>query len=199
MIRLLAWDAPNMDMVLASLLNGKPTPAQRPDLAGLRQWFRDRCQTDEECESAVFVNVPEHLADRLTTWVLWLTQTGYRVFAKPKAGGSDIDDDIVDYITSRPPHDVAEIILASHDARAFLTVAEELADAGVSVVALGFREFAGRLVTSDKLDFVDVSDVPNLYKELPPRLRLDDLPAEGRWLEPTAGLTETEVEPLAAE
>jgi len=199
MIRLLAWDAPNMDMVLANLLNGKPTPAQRPDLGDLQQWFRHRCQPDEECEAAVFVNVPEHLADRLTSLVLWLTQTGYRVFAKPKAGGSDIDDDIVDYITSRPPHDVAEIVLASHDARAFLTVAEELANAGIGVVVLGFREFAGRLATSEKLDFVDVSDVPNLFKDLPPRVRFDDLPAEGRWLEPTAGLTETEVEPLAAE
>ena len=199
MIRLLAWDAPNMDMVLASLLNGKPTPAQRPNLAGLQDWFRGRSEQDDECEAAVFVNVPAHLADKLATWVLWLTQTGYRVFAKPKVGGSDIDDDMVAYITSRPPHEVTEIVLASHDARAFLTVAEELANAGIGVVVLGFREFAGRLATSEKLDFVDVSDVPNLYKDLPSRVRLDDLPAEGRWLEPTAGLTETEVEPLAAE
>ena len=85
MIRLLAWDAPNMDMVLANLLNGKPTPAQRPDLGDLQQWFRHRCQPDEECEAAVFVNVPEHLADRLTTWALWLTQTGYRVFASRRS------------------------------------------------------------------------------------------------------------------
>jgi uncharacterized protein len=199
MIRVLAWDAPNMDMVLTNLLKDKPTPDQRPDLADLQQWFRGRCQPDEECEAAVFVNVPAHLADRLTTWALWLTQTGYRVFAKPKVGGSDIDDDMVAYITSRPPHEVAEIVLASHDAKAFLTVAEELVDAGVSVVVLGFHEFAGGLANSDKLSFVDVSDVPNLFKDLPPRVRLDDLPAEGRWLEPTAGLTETEVEPLAAE
>ncbi len=185
--------------MLASLLNGKSTPAHRPDLAGLRQWFLDRCQTDEECESAVFINVPEHLADRLTSWVLWLTQTVYRLFAKPKIGASDIDDDVVAYVTGRPPHEVREIVLASHDAKAFLEVAEELADAGISVLVLGFREFAGRLPTSDKVSFVDVSDVPGLYKELPPRRRLDDLPPEGRWLEPTAGLTEAEVEPLAAE
>lgn len=200
MIRLLAWDTPNMDMVLANLLNARPSPDQRPDLAVLQQWFRRRTQVGDECEAAVFVNVPVHLADRLTGWVQWLTRTGYRVFAKPKVEPTDdIDDDMVACITSRPPHEVAEIVLASHDAKAFLTVAEELVDAGVSVAVLGFHEFAGGLATSEKLDFVDVSDVPNLFKELPPRVRLDDLPAEGRWLEPTAGLTETEVEPLAAE
>ncbi len=194
-VRLLAWDAPNMDMTLTKLLDGRPQPSQRPDLTVLHRWFVEGAGAGDHSEAAVFVNVPEHLADRMTGWVLYLCQTGFRVFAKPKIGPSDIDDEMAAYLTERPPSDVAEVVIASHDARAFLDVAERLAAAGVKVNVLGFREFAGQFVQSDAVRFVDAATVDDLFADLPQRVSLSDLPPEGRWFEPTAPVT-THVEPV---
>ncbi len=173
-----------MDMTLATLLGGKPSSRQRPDLAALYDWFVDSSPSD--AEAAVFVNVPEHLVERLTGWVIWLNQTGFRVFAKPKVGDSDIDDELAGYAFA---HGADEVFLASHDARAFADRAEATAKAGVEVIVLGFRELSGRLAQSSDTCFVDLADIPGLFAELPPRLSLASLPPEGRWFEP---ITETD-------
>lgn len=183
-MRILAWDAPNMDMTLSNLLEGKPSSAQRPDLAVLIGWLRGRCVDDEEAEAAVFVNVPPHLVPRITTWVHWLRQTGFHVFAKPKVEDSDVDSDIVEYLKSRPPSDLAEVVIGSHDARAFLDVARTLSDAAVPVTVVGFAELAGGLATAENLAFVDLADIDGLFSELPPRTSLMNLPPSGRWFGP---------------
>lgn len=184
MERLLLWDAPNMDMALSTLIGGKPTPHQRPDLGALYDWFVRRGDERDTHEAAVFVNVPTHLAERMTGWVMWLNETGYRVFAKPKDGASDIDDDIRTRLHGTDPGELAEVVLASHDAKAFLEDGEMLAAKGVTVTVLGFRELAPRFARSELLNFVDPEEVPELFDEPPPRVRLDALPPEGRWFEP---------------
>jgi uncharacterized protein len=184
MQRLLLWDAPNMDMTLSTLIGGKPTPRQRPDLGALIEWFAARGSSEESHEAAVFVNVPAHLAERMTGWVMWLNETGYRVFAKPKEGASDIDQDIRARLYAVEPAELAEVVLASHDAKAFLEDGETLASKGVSVTVLGFRELAPRFARSETVTFVDLDEIPDLFDEPPPRVRLDALPIEGRWFEP---------------
>lgn len=186
MKRLLAIDAPNLDMTLAALLGGRPAPRQRADLGVLLQWFRDRLAPGEEAEAAVFVNVREDLADKMAPWVLWLVSAGYRVFCKPKLGDSDIDDDLLRYLTGPRPDQLAEAALVSHDARAFLGITQDLAAAGVTVTVLGFAEYAGQFVRADRVGFVDLGDIPGLFAELPPRVSLHRLPPEGRWFEPMA-------------
>lgn len=184
MQRLLLWDAPNMDMTLSTLIGGKPSPRQRPDLGALIDWFTERGDPDDAHEASVFVNVPGHLAERMTGWVMWLNETGYRVFAKPKDGSSDIDDDIRARLHATEPGELAEVVLASHDAKAFLDDCETLSAKGVAVTVIGFRELAPRFARSDTLTFLDLDEVPGLFDEPPPRVRLDALPAEGRWFEP---------------
>lgn len=184
MQRLLLWDAPNMDMTLSTLIGGKPSPRQRPDLGALIDWFLERGDPGDGHEAAVFVNVPAHLAERMTGWVMWLNETGYRVFAKPKEGASDIDEDIRARLHAIEPGDLAEVVLASHDAKAFLEDCETLAGKGVTVTVLGFRELAPRFARSESVTFVDLDEVAGLFDEPPPRVRLDALPIEGRWFEP---------------
>jgi len=182
--RLLAVDAPNLDMVVATLFDRRPTSRERPDYAALLRWFRSRDGTGD-AEAAVFLNVKDDSADRVAPWVLWLTQTGFRVFVKPKIGDSDIDEDLTDYIL-RPAAEVSEVVLVSHDARAFLDVAEDLAEDGVRVTVVAFAEYAGAMVRSRDLHFVDLADIPALFQvPLPPRITLRNLPPQGRWFEPT--------------
>lgn len=182
-MRRLAWDAPNMDMALSTLLGSKPSPRQRPDFAALYDWFTDG---DPGAEAAVFVNVPEHLVERLTGWVMWLNQTGFRVYAKPKIGDSDIDEELAAYAFA--DDGAEEIVLGSHDARAFADEAEAAAHRGAQVRVLGFRELAGRLAALDDVGFVDLADIPGLFEELPPRVTLVGLPPQGRWFEPAGSL-----------
>ena len=156
--RILAWDAPNMDMCIAQLLGCKPTPAYRPNFVALARWFVQSGDGGADGhavhdEAAVFVNVPEHLAERLRQWVMWLTASGYRVFAKPKVQASDIDDEMLAYIASVPPGALSEVVLASHDAQAFLAPLTDLARAGVRVKVVGFAELAGGLSKSRDFEF----------------------------------------------
>ncbi len=184
--RLLAVDAPNLDMVVATLFDRRPTSRERPDYAALLRWFRGRAsENGQDTEAAVFLNVKAETADRVAPWVLWLLQTGFRVFVKPKIGDSDIDSDLVDHLL-RPDVELAEVVLVSHDARAFTEVAERLARGGVRVTIAAFFEYAGPMVRSPHLDFVDLADIPGLFHTpLPPRVSLHNLPPQGRWFEPT--------------
>ncbi|MDP8969631.1 MAG: NYN domain-containing protein [Actinomycetota bacterium] len=193
--RVLVWDAPNIDMSIAQLVGSKPRPSQRPDLRALGRWFVDSGAPGVVSEAAVFVNVPEHLTDRLRQWVIWLTSAGYSVFAKPKVEGSDIDEDMVRYVTvDIPTADLAEVVVASHDANNFLEPLEALAAAGPEVTVIGFAEFAGRLCHSSAIRFLDFDDIPGLFVAPLPRVDLAGLPPEGRWF-PARGVLGAVEEP----
>jgi len=185
--RLLAVDAPNLDMTVSNVFGRRATARERPDYDALLRWFRGRQNDDgdDRNEAAVFLNVRIDSAEKVAPWVLWLTQTGYRVFCKPKIADSDVDDDIVEYLVAQPANELADVVLVSHDARAFLPVAEELGRGGAPVTVLGFAEYAGAFLRSDQVAFVDLSEVPDLFTvPLPARVTLFNLPIEGRWFEP---------------
>lgn len=186
---LLVWDAPNIDMTLANIIDGKPTARERPDLAVLGGWLVDHADPDDEIEACVFINVAPHVAGPLRGWVLWLLEEGFRVFAKPKQGDSDVDDDMIAHLHARADEgDLHAVYVGSNDARAFLDPLLELAGDGIAVTVLGFAEYAGGLSTATGLRFVDLEAIEGMFEEALPRITLETLPPDGRWFEPTGRL-----------
>lgn len=177
----LAWDAPNIDMTLTQLLGHKPGPGDRPDMRAVLRWLADQRAPDDEVEAAVFVNVATQRPRAIQGWISFLQNIGYHVFAKPKAGDSDIDEAMVGYLR-RNAAGGGRVFVASNDARRFVEPVRELART-VAVTVLGFVESAGDLAEADGWDFVDLQDIPDVISAALHRTRLDTLPAEGGWFE----------------
>ncbi|OPX11142.1 NYN domain-containing protein [Gordonia sp. i37] len=206
---LLVWDAPNMDMGLGAILGGRPTAAHRPRFDALGRWMLTRTadlsgrraagdvELDTaadgsaaghpvEPEATVFTNIVPGSADVVRPWVEALRNVGYAVFAKPKVSeDSDVDSDMLDHIELRR-HTVglAGLIVASADGQAFREPLLEIVADGVPVTVIGFREHASWALTTDGLEFVDLEDIPGVFREPLPRIGLDSLPDEGAWLAP---------------
>ncbi|WP_232717060.1 NYN domain-containing protein [Gordonia metallireducens] len=192
---LLVWDAPNMDMGLGALLGGRPTAAHRPRFDALGRWLLQRTAdvsalTENsgvvEPEATVFTNIAPGSADVVRPWVDALRNVGFAVFAKPKLSeDSDVDSDMLDHIELRR-HTVglAGVIVASADGQAFREPLLEVAADGVPVTVIGFREHASWALTTDELEFIDLEDIPGVFREPLPRIGLDSLPDEGAWLTP---------------
>ncbi|EOM76333.1 NYN domain-containing protein [Rhodococcus rhodnii] len=189
---LLVWDAPNLDMGLGAILGGRPTAAYRPRFDALGRWLLSRtaeisAATGEalEPEATVFTNIASGSADVVRPWVEALRNVGFAVFAKPKIDeDSDVDSDMLDHIAQRRVDGLAAVMVASADGQAFREPIEELAETGLPVQVLGFREHASWAVSSDLIDFVDLEDIPGVFREPLPRISLDNLPDEGAWLQP---------------
>ena len=192
---LLVWDAPNMDMGLGALLGGRPTAAHRPRFDALGRWLLQRTAdvsalTENvggvEPEATVFTNIAPGSADVVRPWVDALRNVGFAVFAKPKLSeDSDVDSDMLDHIELRR-HTVglAGVIVASADGQAFREPLLEVAADGVPVTVIGFREHASWALTTEELEFIDLEDIPGVFREPLPRIGLDSLPDEGAWLTP---------------
>lgn len=190
---LLVWDAPNLDMGLGSLLGGRPTAAHRPRFDALGRWLLARTAelsagrpgASLEPEATVFTNIAPGSADVVRPWVEALRNVGFAVFAKPKTDDdSDVDTDMLDHIALRRHEGLAGLMVASADGQAFKLPLEALAAQGVDVAVLGFREHASWALASDTLEFVDLEDIPGVFREPLPRIGLDSLPEQGAWLQP---------------
>jgi uncharacterized protein len=194
---LLVWDAPNLDMGLGSILGGRPTAAHRPRFDALGRWLlaqtadlsaaraHEDPQVTLEPEATVFTNIASGSADVVRPWVEALRNVGFAVFAKPKIDDdSDVDSDMLDHIALRRSEGLASVYVASADGQAFRLPLEELARDGVGVHVLGFREHASWALASDLLEFVDLEDIPGVFREPLPRIGLDSLPEQGAWLQP---------------
>ena len=195
---LLVWDAPNLDMGLGSILGGRPTAAHRPRFDALGRWLlgrtaelSGRTQADGgavatlEPEATVFTNIAPGSADVVRPWVEALRNVGFAVFAKPKVDeDSDVDSDMLEHIALRRSEGLAGVVVASADGQAFRTPLEDIAHDGVPVQVLGFREHASWALASDTLEFVDLEDIPGVFREPLPRIGLDSLPEQGAWLQP---------------
>ncbi|ULE34581.1 NYN domain-containing protein [Mycobacterium sp. IDR2000157661] len=194
---LLVWDAPNLDMGLGSLLGGRPTAAHRPRFDALGRWLLSRTAelsaqigaaarpVSLEPEATVFTNIAPGSADVVRPWVEALRNVGFAVFAKPKIDeDSDVDSDMLDHIALRRREGLAGVLVASADGQAFKQPLEEIARDGIPVQVLGFREHASWALASDTLEFVDLEDIPGVFREPLPRIGLDSLPEQGAWLQP---------------
>ncbi len=194
---LLVWDAPNLDMGLGAILGGRPTAAHRPRFDALGRWLLSRTADVSaglgdvpgltvEPEATVFTNIAPGSADVVRPWVEALRNVGFAVFAKPKVDDdSDVDSDMLDHIALRRAEGLGALLVASADGQAFRQPLEQIArDDGVPVQVLGFREHASWALASDTLEFVDLEDIPGVFREPLPRIGLDSLPEEGAWLQP---------------
>jgi putative heme uptake system protein len=194
---LLIWDAPNLDMGLGSILGGRPTAAHRPRFDALGRWLLARTAeiagnrgpgqrpVSHEPEATVFTNIAPGSADVVRPWVEALRNVGFAVFAKPKTDDdSDVDADMLAHLALRRSEGLASVFVASADGQAFRLPLEDIAREGTDVTVLGFREHASWALASDTLDFVDLEDIPGVFREPLPRIGLDSLPDEGAWLQP---------------
>lgn len=190
---LLVWDAPNLDMGLGSILGGRPTAAHRPRFDALGRWLLSRTaelsattpDVTLEPEATVFTNIAPGSADVVRPWVEALRNVGFAVFAKPKIDeDSDVDGDMLAHIALRRSEGLASVMVASADGQAFRAPLEDIARSGTPVQVLGFREHASWALASDTLDFVDLEDIPGVFREPLPRIGLDSLPEQGAWLQP---------------
>jgi uncharacterized protein len=195
---LLVWDAPNLDMGLGSILGGRPTAAHRPRFDALGRWLLSRTAelsvghegVSVEPEASVFTNIAPGSADVVRPWVEALRNVGFAVFAKPKIDeDSDVDVDMLNHIALRRDEGLAGLLVASADGQAFRQPLEDIACAGTPVQVLGFREHASWALASDTLEFVDLEDIPGVFREPLPRIGLDSLPEQGAWLQPFRPLT----------
>lgn len=190
---LLVWDAPNLDMGLGAILGGRPTAAHRPRFDALGRWLlgrtaelaADRPGVTIEPEATVFTNIAPGSADVVRPWVEALRNVGFAVFAKPKIDDdSDVDADMLAHIALREREGLAALLVASADGQAFRVPLEDIARSGTPVHVLGFREHASWALASDTLGFVDLEDIPGVFREPLPRIGLDSLPEQGAWLQP---------------
>jgi uncharacterized protein len=190
---LLVWDAPNLDMGLGSILGGRPTAAHRPRFDALGRWLLTRTaelaaghpEISVEPEATVFTNIAPGSADVVRPWVEALRNVGFAVFAKPKVDeDSDVDTDMLAHIELRRREGLAAVLVASADGQAFRAPLEDIARAGTPAYVLGFREHASWALASDTLEFVDLEDIPGVFREPLPRIGLDSLPEQGAWLQP---------------
>ncbi|MCK0438837.1 NYN domain-containing protein [Gordonia alkaliphila] len=195
---LLVWDAPNMDMGLGGILGGRPTAAHRPRFDALGRWLLGRTADiaeghDEliEPEATVFTNIVPGSAEVVRPWVDALRNVGYAVFAKPKlTDDSDVDQDMLDHIALREhTTGLAGVFVASADGQAFREPLLDLARQGIPVTVIGFREHAAWATTATELEFIDLEDIPAVFREPLPRISLDALPDDGAWLIPFRSLS----------
>lgn len=186
---LLVWDAPNMDMSLGSLLGARPTSAFRPRFDAVGRWLLELAG-EGTAEACVFTNVTPGSTEVVRPWVEALRNVGFAVFAKPKiTEDSDIDSDMLEHIeVRRKEGDLAQVVVASGDGRAFRAPLEALVHAGIEVTVLGFREYASFAHSSDVIGFCDLEDIEGVFREPLPRMTLDSLPDEGAWLPPFRSL-----------
>jgi putative heme uptake system protein len=186
---LLVWDAPNIDMTLSNVIGGRPSASSRPRFDAVAKWLLSTAD-DREVEGAVFANVPPGGAATMRGWVEAIRSFGYAVFARPKLNAADdVDDDMLAHIAERArTHRLRRLVVASGDGRNFAEPLEELARDGVIVSVLSFVEVAGYAQESDLLTFVDLEDVPGAFTTPLPRVRLDNLPEGGAWLQPTRSM-----------
>ncbi|MEA3217218.1 MAG: putative heme uptake system protein, partial [Acidimicrobiia bacterium] len=184
--RLLAWDAPNMDMCLSEVIGSRASTSSRPNLAAVYAWLAERAHPGDVIEACVFCNVPPGYEATMTPWVVSLRHMGFAVFAKPKRTKTDdVDPDIARHIERRFTHGpLVELVVASHDAKAFAGPLRRYAKAGVPVLVLGYREKDTFAHSSPEIMFVDMEDIPGAFERPLPRTNLFDLPSGGRWFDP---------------
>lgn len=194
---LLVWDAPNIDMGLGAILGSRPTAAHRPRFDAIGRWLVERTMdladdvgTHIEPEATVFTNIAPGSAEIVRPWVEALRNVGFAVFAKPKIGDdSDVDPDMLAHIRRRRDEGILEgVVVASADGQNFQHTLEELERAQIPTTVIGFREHAAWAVNSEIIEFVDLEDIPGVFREPLPRVDLETLPDEGAWLQPFRSL-----------
>jgi putative heme uptake system protein len=190
---LLVWDAPNVDMTLASLLGHRPGPKTRPQFDAIGRWLLDRADAcDAEAEATIFINVPRDGARVIAPFVHVVRTFGYAVFARPKLEpDDDIDEAMLAHIRAgHADGSLAEVVVASHDGAAFADLLRQMSGEGVQTTVLGFEEYASWALDADGIGFVDLEDISGCFEKPLDRISIDRLPEGGAWLRPLRPLAD---------
>ncbi|MFN0091374.1 MAG: hypothetical protein ACKVWR_14070 [Acidimicrobiales bacterium] len=186
-VRLLVWDAPDIDARLAEVAGVAPASAPAA-LDAVYLWLTQRCGPGQSAEACLFTLVAEGEEDAITPWVTQVRNSGFAVFAKPRRSGADSEGlagEIAAGVNRYAAEGrLAEVVVASHNGDVFSGPLETLAAMGVPATVVGFREKAHFAALSRAIEFVDLEDVPGVFAEPLPRTNLFDLPSEGRTLPP---------------
>lgn len=185
------WDVPNMDMRLGGLLGGLPTAAKRPRFDRIAEWIARRAAgAGLEPTATAFINVSPQRASTIDRFVRTLRSAGFGVYARPKQmPGDDIDAAMVRHLREAiAGGDVAEVIVASHDGRAFGGLLRQLTSQGVRTSVLGFRESARWVSAVEGLGFIDLESIEGCFQQPLERVDLTDLPPTGAMLHPHRAL-----------
>ena len=180
-----------------------PPAAHRPRFDALGRWLLGRTAdvSDDdgplsgsvEAEATVFTNIAPGSADVVRPWVEALRNVGFAVGGRHEVALHPvIRDEEAALLATRRAVDLAErseglagLLVASADGQAFRQPLEDIArEDGIPVAVLGFREHASWALASDSLEFVDLEDIPGVFREPLPRIGLDSLPEQGAWLQP---------------
>jgi len=193
MKRVLAVDAPNLDMALTRILKRRPTRADRPVSEAFIDWLVGTSEPGDEIVPAFLVNIPQDADGRFAGWVDHLRRSGFYVYTKPKSGDSDVDSDIIEFIERecRGHEPDTHIVVVSHDARRFLEPLTVYASRGARATVIGFEEYSGRFIRSRDIEFIDLEDVrPSLFVRALSRTRLTVArqSADGTWFSPMTEL-----------
>jgi uncharacterized protein len=177
----LVWDLPNQSAHLTELLGAMPTKSRRPDFEALAALTRRRAGDADAVAATVFVNVPAN-AQGLQGFLTALRNLGFGVFARPKVGKSDIDDDIVNHVRSIS-HELQDLLVGTHDRELLERCTREVPDR-CRVTVLAFEEASAWAMNSQRLEFVDLEDIPGFFTTPLHRTRLRHLPPQGMLLPP---------------
>lgn len=195
---LFIWDSPNIDMGLGSILGGRPHGSHRPRFDALGKWLLAEASHLSHkrghrvvAEPTVFANIVPGGADAVRPWVEALRNIGFAVFAKPKLKeDTDVDPDMIEHLVKRFSEGTLDgVVVASADGQNFKDTLEDIAAQGVAVTVLGFHEHTPWAIGHPAIRFVDLEDIPGVFRARLPRVSLDNLPEGGAWLPPLRPLS----------
>lgn len=189
-LTLLIWDAPNMDMGLGSILGGrKPSAQYRPRFDAIGKWLAQISKDEGTTpQGAIFTNITPSSSEVIRPWIDAVRNVGFAVFAKPKIEeDTDVDGDMIQCIEDNKDN-IAHVIVASADGKNFLEKLNFLSDHEIKTTVLGFYEHATWAVNAPKIEFIDIEDIVGVFREPLPRVSLENLPAQGAWLQPFRSL-----------
>jgi uncharacterized protein len=186
-VRLLVWDDIDVRARMVDVLVGDAPVAAEVDLERVYLWLLGRCGPGETPEACLFTAVRPGEEELAAPAVTKARTQGFAVLVKiqPTLGRADLSAAMWAHVNRLAVSGcLAEVVVASHDAATFGPRLPELADRGIAVTVLGFRERAGYAAGRAGFTFVDLEAVPGALSTALPRTNLFDLPTEGRVLPP---------------
>ena len=156
---LLVWDAPNLCIRGGTAVLTHPKSEELLGVDRIGVWLRRRAAARGMTASAtVFMNVSPHKLDANFTFARAVMEAGFALHARPKQQRTDdVDQAMVEHLKgAMAAGDVGEVIVASHDRRAFAAVLGQAAHQGVAASVLGHCGRANWVDGVNGVSFIDL-------------------------------------------
>lgn len=188
---LLVWDAPNISIRSGAAVLTHPKSDDLLSLDRIGAWLAKRADARELTPCAtVFVNVSAENMDVHLRFTQAVRSPGFAVHAVPKAQrGDDVDKAMAEHVRQAlAARDVGELIVASHDRKAFAGVLAEAAAQGITASVLGHAASATWVDAVRGASFIDLRFVAECLRDRNPRPSFEGLPADGQYFPPLKDL-----------